>query len=289
VRQRSISAIGVVAAGIIPALFGGPIWAIAVAFFTAISLYEFNRLVNHAGVRPTHAAYAGVLGACFVAANGWSASTAMLPFALTAGLAFALILMRGNTTGSLSVTAFDLAGALYLAVPAYAAIALRRLDGNVSRQWLADTADFMSPGWAAAERGLAWLLFVIVVTWLSDTGAYLVGRSLGKTPLAPSISPKKTVEGLLGGIVAAILFGVLANALFGLDLPVIVAVGVAFVLAIIGVLGDLAESFVKRQAGVKDSGTLIPGHGGMLDRIDALLFTWTAGLYLAHLCDRFWP
>jgi len=289
VRQRSISAIGVVAAGVVPALFGGPVWAIAVAFFTGFGLYEFNRLVAHADVRTTHAAYVGVLGTCLVAATGWSASTVMLPLALTVGLAFSLILMRGNATRSLSVTAFDLAGALYLAIPAYSAIALRRMDGDISREWLADTADFLSPGWAAAERGLAWLLFVIVVTWLSDTGAYLVGRSLGKTPLVPSISPKKTVEGLVGGIATAVLFGVLANALFGLGLPVFVAVGVALILAVIGVVGDLAESIIKRQTGVKDSGTLIPGHGGMLDRIDALLFTWTAGLYLALLCDRYWP
>lgn len=287
-RQRSISAVGVVAAGIVPALLGGPVWVTAVALFTGLGLFEFNRLASHSGSRTTHAGYAAVLGTCLVAGGGWTGTYSILPLAITVGLALSLILLRQNAPGSLLTLGFDLSGALYLAVPAYAAIMLRRLDGDISREWLANTADVLSLGWAPAERGLAWLLFVIVVTWLSDTGAYLVGRSLGKHPLSPAISPNKTVEGLLGGLIAAVAFGLLANALFGLDLPILVASTVSLVLAIIGVLGDLAESLMKRQAGVKDSGSLIPGHGGMLDRIDALLFTWTAGLYLALLCDRIW-
>ncbi|HET7055780.1 MAG TPA: phosphatidate cytidylyltransferase [Thermomicrobiales bacterium] len=287
-RQRSISAVGVVFAGIVPALIGGPAWAIAIALFTGVGLYEYNRLADGAGGRTTHAGYVAVFGACLVAAYGGSVTLTMLPLALAVGLVFSLVLLRGNAPGSLNTIAFDLSGALYLAIPAFAAIALRRVEGTISRDWLTSTADFLSPSWNAAERGLAWLLFVIVVTWLSDTGAYLVGRSFGKTPLVPAISPKKTVEGLAGGLIAAVLFGLLANWLFGLGLPVLAAAGAALLLALFGVVGDLAESLLKRQAGVKDSGTLIPGHGGMLDRIDALLFTWTAGLYLAHLCDRIW-
>ena len=287
-RQRSISAIGVVAAGIFPALIGGPAWATAVAFFTAVGLYEFSRMGDIARGRTTHAGYIAVLGVCLAAAFGASTALTILPLALATAAIFTLVLARSNVPGSFATVAFDLAGALYLSVPAYAAIALRRLEGGISRDWLASTADFLSPGWADFERGLAWLLFVIVVTWLGDTGAYMIGRSWGKTPLVPSISPKKTVEGFAGGLIASLLFGLLANALFGLGLPILVAAGVALLLSAIGVLGDLAESLLKRQTGVKDSGTLIPGHGGMLDRIDALLFTWTAGLYLAKFCDRYW-
>ncbi len=130
------------------------------------------------------------------------------------------------------------------------------------------------------------MLVVILITWLSDSGAYLVGRSFGRRQLIPVVSPKKTVEGLAGGLVAAALTGALGVALFGLDVSWIYGLLLGIAIGVIGVVGDLAESILKRQAGVKDSGTLIPGHGGMLDRIDALLFTFTAGWYLATLIDR---
>jgi phosphatidate cytidylyltransferase len=287
-RQRSISAIGVVAVGIIPALIGGPVWALAVAFFTAVGLFEFNQLAARVRSRTTHAGYLAVVGTVVAAASGWSTSLVRLPLAVSAALIFTLVLARGNEEGSLASLGFDLAGALYLSLPAYGAVALRRLEGGIDREWLDSVADWLSPGWSDFPRGLAWLLFIIVVTWLSDTGAYLIGRSVGKRPLIPSISPKKTTEGLAGGLIAALAFGLLANWLFGLGLPTLVAAIAALVLALIGVVGDLAESLIKRQANVKDSGTLIPGHGGMLDRIDALLFTWVAGLYIAQFCDRYW-
>jgi phosphatidate cytidylyltransferase len=287
-RQRSISAIGVVAVGIIPALFGGPVWAIAVGFFTAVGLYEFNQLAAQAGSRSTRAGYIAVLGTVIVAALGWSTSLTILPLVVAVFLIFVLGLARGNAPGSFTSIGFDLAGALYLSLPAFAAVELRRTDGAISREWLDSAADALSLGWNSFPRGLAWLLFAMVVTWLSDTGAYLVGRSLGKRSLIPSISPKKTTEGLAGGLIAAVLCGLIANWAFGLEMPGLVAAIAALVLALIGVIGDLAESLIKRQANVKDSGALIPGHGGMLDRIDALLFTWVAGLYIAQLCDRYW-
>jgi phosphatidate cytidylyltransferase len=114
--------------------------------------------------------------------------------------------------------------------------------------------------------------YFFLVTFGSDIGAYLTGRSFGKHKLAPAISPGKTVEGLIGGIVAAAAFSALATLLFFPELPYKVSVPLGCVLAIMGVLGDLAESAMKRAAGAKDAASILPGHGGFLDRLDSLLF-----------------
>lgn len=117
-------------------------------------------------------------------------------------------------------------------------------------------------------HGLELLLWTLIVTWSTDIGAYFVGRRFGRRKLAPAISPGKTVEGLFGGIAAATLIGgawVLAN---GLGLPLLLLAPV-FALAAQG--GDLFESGMKRRAGVKDSGAWLPGHGGVLDRLDGLV------------------
>jgi phosphatidate cytidylyltransferase len=122
--------------------------------------------------------------------------------------------------------------------------------------------------WIRERDGLDLLIWTFIVTWSTDIGAYFTGRSLGKRKLAPSISPSKTVEGLYGGIAAATLFGggwVLTTGL-GTSLLLL-----APVLAIAAQAGDLFESGLKRRAGVKDSGTWLPGHGGALDRLDGLV------------------
>jgi phosphatidate cytidylyltransferase len=120
--------------------------------------------------------------------------------------------------------------------------------------------------------GPLWVVCAIAVTFANDTGAYFVGRALGRHKLAPAISPAKTVEGALGGLVASLAFMVVARATFfpALGLRDCLLVGLAA--GVLGPIGDLMESMLKRAAGVKDSGRLIPGHGGMLDRIDAVLF-----------------
>lgn len=287
-KQRSISAIGIVLAGLIPALFGGPIWAIAIAIFTLIGLNEFYKLAAAHGARPTQIGYLAIPIAVAVALYDWPRELVLLPLGVVMLGALIAAVARKNAEGSLTGWAFDSAGAMYLAIPAFAAVAIRQLPGTLERDWPVDAIAWMPNDWDGQARGFAWLFFVIAATWLSDTGAYLVGRQFGKTPLFPLISPKKTVEGLAGGLVAAVLIGLAANELLGLGLPLVIAGLAAALLAGIGVLGDLAESMMKRQAGIKDSGTLIPGHGGMLDRIDALLFTWTAGLFVAMACDRIW-
>jgi phosphatidate cytidylyltransferase len=136
--------------------------------------------------------------------------------------------------------------------------------------------------------GLWWVLAVLVGTWTSDTAAYAAGRLLGRRPLAPRISPKKTVEGTIGALILTPL-ALLAFALLsprpGLPAPIAPAATLPLgaLLAVAATLGDLAESFVKRRCGVKDSGALLPGHGGLLDRIDGLLFAGVAGYSVALL------
>lgn len=135
------------------------------------------------------------------------------------------------------------------------------------------------PAWAAlvlthsgTDMGPRWALFALVLVWLVDIGAFLVGSRLGRRKLAPNISPNKTWEGFWGGMAAAALGSVAALPLLGLawsELPALLLL--AIVTALFAVLGDLFESLLKRVAHTKDSGHVIPGHGGMLDRIDSML------------------
>ncbi|MCB9616984.1 MAG: phosphatidate cytidylyltransferase [Sandaracinus sp.] len=123
-------------------------------------------------------------------------------------------------------------------------------------------------------HGGAWVLLSMFLAFLSDTGAYFAGRAFGRTKLYPKLSPKKTVEGSIGGLVAGVL-GALAlqQTLLAGVLPMLDAVLVALVGTALGQAGDLLESLIKRSCGVKDSGNIMPGHGGLLDRSDALMFT----------------
>src|SRR6185369_6473342 len=116
------------------------------------------------------------------------------------------------------------------------------------------------------------LSFYFLVLMGGDAGAYYVGRSFGKRKLAPSISPGKTWEGAIGGLVAALAMATLAHFWFFRDLPLKYALPLAAIMTIIGILGDLAESALKRGAGAKDAANILPGHGGILDRLDSLLF-----------------
>lgn len=129
------------------------------------------------------------------------------------------------------------------------------------------------------DNGITLVFFVILVTWLADTGGFMVGISLGKHPLAPTLSPKKTIEGLFGGIFYSVLGALLSHYWFFPFFSVSQCAMLGVALALIGALGDLGESAIKRSVSKKDSGTIIPGHGGVLDRIDSLLFTGPAFYY----------
>jgi len=126
------------------------------------------------------------------------------------------------------------------------------------------------------EDGLLWSLFIYGCIWLTDSGAYFTGMLLGRHPLAPSISPKKTIEGAIGGVVIAMLFAVSFVLLSGGPTDIGRAILLAAMIAVIGQIGDLIQSAYKRLQGVKDSGTLLPGHGGVLDRVDSWLIVFPA-------------
>lgn len=125
--------------------------------------------------------------------------------------------------------------------------------------------------------------FFFLVLMGSDTGAYFAGRAFGKHKLAPGISPGKTVEGLIGGLVAAAAFAALATFWFFPELPYQFSIPLAMVMAGVGVLGDLAESAMKRGSNTKDAASILPGHGGLLDRLDSLLLNAPILYYFAHI------
>ena len=120
------------------------------------------------------------------------------------------------------------------------------------------------------EYGVEWLYWLLVVVAMSDIGAYIIGRSIGKRKFSPT-SPNKTVEGVLGGLLFATIFG--SYLAYSWDLASLwAAIAISFISSVASIFGDLFESYLKREAGVKDSGTLLPGHGGVLDRVDGYLF-----------------
>ncbi len=132
-------------------------------------------------------------------------------------------------------------------------------------------------------HGKELIFYLLLVVWSGDTGAYYTGKSLGKHTLSPVISPKKTVEGSIGGLLASVIASCVAKLTFLSILTCRDCIVLGLLLAIIAQLGDLCESMVKRSADVKDSGTILPGHGGILDRLDGVMFAAPLLYYYANL------
>jgi phosphatidate cytidylyltransferase len=176
--------------------------------------------------------------------------------------------------GSLEGWALTFAGACYVAWLLSHYILLRTLETPLAGGWLAGLH---------IQSGAAWVYVVLAITWMQDTMAYFVGSAWGRRQMAPYLSPKKSWEGAVGGIIASMLTALLAVPMLGLPIGYASAalLGVAGGLAGLG--GDLAESLIKRQMDVKDTGSLIPGHGGILDRLDSMLFTAPVLYYLILL------
>ncbi len=260
-RQRAISAAVLVPVLLVVLILGGVVLAAAVALVTVLAAIEVFRLLKGAGYTPfawlgTVLALVVVLDAAFPKVLEGSG---LLLVAVGIVLAAVAAFTRVDPKDGLQAWMTTVFGALYVSLLAF----LIRLGQSAP----AVPADAPL---AAVGGELGWILMLVLAVWSYDTGAFLVGKNLGRTKFLTHISPSKTVEGLIGGVLATTL--VVAIMLWGLGENPIHALALGPLTALAAQAGDLAESLIKRAAGAKDSGTLIPGHGGMLDRVDSFIF-----------------
>jgi phosphatidate cytidylyltransferase len=290
VQRRFIGSLLVVVVSLVPLFFGGPVFTLFMVLLGIAGYREYLQLVAKVHPRATgsyaHVGYAVVVAwGCAALVDDTTFSLLLVAF-LSVISPLILLFTRSMQPGGFSGWCFASTGFLYLGLPIYAAVATRSKSGAIDAVWLSEVAQRFSVDWDPAPRGLAWALTVILATWVGDSVALFTGRAFGKRKLAPTISPNKSQEGATGGFVASMVVGAVSFQGFGLgDWQLGLIAGAVIGLA--GQIGDLAESVLKRQAGVKDSGSVIPGHGGVLDRIDALLFAFPAGFLMAVGLERF--
>jgi len=238
---------------VLAAVLLGPPWlaVVLVAAALVVGLVEFFGFLRARGIRPMQRVGFLLAAALFldVAWPGWQP----VPLApLGALLLLTFTLWRGTDLESVSAGAATLLGAVYVGALGGTIAGLRFLPSPEEGPWA--------------------IVLLLVIVVFSDTFAFFFGHALGRRRLAPALSPGKSVEGALAGLAGGILGALLVRALSPAPLPLPDSVAVGAVVAAMGIVGDLDESLLKRWAGVKDSGTLFPGHGGMLDRLDSLLF-----------------
>jgi phosphatidate cytidylyltransferase len=223
--------------------FGGVAFTAMVVLFAALMVHEWDRLVGASG--PLFILQAVVVLGAVLAQPLYGINHALLGFAIGLAVLVAVAAARRRRW------MWSLAGAVYVAAPA------------VSLLWLR----------GGSQDGILLVAWLFVVVWMTDVGAYVAGKSLGGPKLAPRTSPNKTWSGLIGGALAAAAAGTgLVWAVDGAYSLIMVAIG-GFLFAVLSQISDLVESAVKRHFHVKDSGSIIPGHGGVLDRVDGLVLT----------------
>jgi len=249
---RVLAAIPAIAVALFLVLEGGLVFALGLFVLGAVCMHELYSM--YARAHPVRLAgfivLAGMLGAALYGAQYQLLLVTVLALPLLFGLTLA---SPRPSVGGMAIT---LLGIIWIGLALAHAVLLRRLP-----------------------HGEAIVIDVLVGTFLGDTGAYLGGRMFGRRPLAPSISPNKTVEGLAIGMLCAVL-GVWIAGRYQEWLPGTHALVLGVGVAVVAPIGDLFESFIKREADTKDSGGLFGAHGGALDRLDAVLFTAVAGYYI---------
>lgn len=243
-------------------IFWAPPWglAVVVTVLAVLAMAEYAGLAFSA--QPRERALALALGAAVALAASYGPGvwlTAALAFSVLIGMAW-IVLTRPDLERGLGDFGLITVGLLYAGLLLPHFIWLHRLEGG--------------PGWVA---------FVITVGMAGDTGGYFIGRALGRHRLIPRVSPGKTVEGAVGVLLGGTLGAVFANLFFLRVRPWSEIIALAVFLGVIGQLGDLGESVMKRSFGAKESGWIFPGHGGVLDRIDSLLFP-VGFVYYYWLC-----
>lgn len=262
---------------VLVALFrGGYVLLALVALVTIIGLWEFFHIMELKQYKPLKTA-GYVSGLVVVFASYFTRDYFFIVFVVLILILFAGLFEKDTTT-ALSGTGGTIFGVLYIAGLLSFAIKLRNI-GTVIAQQHTFPGSLLTAHHIDRGTGIYALLFPIAIIFISDTGAYFIGKAYGKRRVAPAISPKKSWEGVGGGIgaslAAATVIWMIAPQRFPLGQALILSV----LLSVAGLAGDLVESRLKRDAGIKDSGSLFPGHGGVMDRIDALLF----GLPIAYL------
>jgi len=238
------------------AYVGGPYFGVLVTVAALLSGYEFYHIMRERGHKPSYVAGLTLIAVLLI--DAYAPRSGIMRCGVTATVIVLMLwqIFHADTQGFLTNWALTLTGALYVGGLAGHLVSLRNLP-----------------------QGLGWLLLAFAGTWATDTAAYFAGTYRGRHGFFTRLSPHKTMEGALAGFATGILATAIAGHLLGLVLWQSLLLGVFLVLGV--TFGDLAESLVKRQVGVKDSSSLIPGHGGMLDRIDSLLFAGVVVYYFA--------
>ncbi len=238
-------------------LRGGLFFLILVDLIILLGLREFYVLMRAKGYQPCEAL--GYFCALAISWYAWREGVGV-PLLVTGSLLVIMVreVFRRDMTNSLAHIAVTIFGIMYIGWMGSHLVMLRELPAALGLD------DHM---------GAQLVFFAALLTWATDTGAYLFGVAFGRHKLIPRISPKKTVEGAIGGLLAAGLCGWLCAKGLTPFLTPLAATVVGLIVGVMAQLGDLVESMIKRDAGIKDSAELIPGHGGVLDRFDSMLFT----------------